>query len=194
MRICVYAAGSAHVDPIYFEVAKRLGAALAQANVHIVYGGGRTGLMGAVADAALANKGTVTGIIPRFMTEVEWQHNGVTSLEIVEDMRERKHRLLTNSDAVIALPGGCGTLEELLEAITLKRLGIYFKPIILLNTKQFWTPFHAFMQQIIDAKFMNPEHAQMWSLVDEPEQALPTILTTPAWHENARSFAAVKSK
>ena len=135
MRICVYAASSAHCDAVYQAAARRLGFLLAQAGATIVYGGGGTGLMGAVADGALDAGGHVIGIIPRFMTEVEWQHPGIANLEVVEDMRERKHRLLTGSDAVVALPGGCGTLEELFEAITLKRLALYFNPIVLLNTR-----------------------------------------------------------
>jgi len=192
MRICVYAASSRHCDPAYQAAARQLGEQLATAGCTIVYGGGAVGLMGALADGALAHGGRITGIIPRFMTEVEWQHRGVADLEIVEDMRERKHRLLTGSDAVVALPGGCGTLEELFEAITLKRLGIYFNPIVLVNTRNFYAPLHAFMQQVIDERFMNPEHAAMWSLVDAPEQVLPTIAATPKWREDARDYAAVR--
>src|SRR3546814_7838386 len=92
--------------------------------------------MGAVANGALEAGGEVIGILPRFMADLEWGHSGLTRLELVEDMRERKHRLLAGSDAVVALPGGCGTLEELFEAITLKRLGLYFKPIVLLNRSE----------------------------------------------------------
>jgi uncharacterized protein (TIGR00730 family) len=192
MRICVYAASSRHCDPIFHQAAQRLGAVLADAGCTIVYGGGAVGLMGALADSALARGGRVVGIIPRFMTEVEWQHPGVADLEVVEDMRERKHRLLTGSDAVIALPGGCGTLEELFEAITLKRLGIYFNPIVLVNTANFYAPLDAFMQQVIAARFMNPEHAQMWSLVDSPDDVLARIAATPKWREDARDYAAVR--
>ena len=192
MRICVYAASSAHCDPVYQAAARRLGFLLAEAGVTIVYGGGGTGLMGAVADGALDAGGHVIGIIPRFMTEVEWQHPGIANLEVVEDMRERKHRLLTGSDAVVALPGGCGTLEELFEAITLKRLALYFNPIVLLNTKDFYAPLQRFMEQVIGERFMNAEHGDMWSLVDTPEQVLPRIRATPRWHDGARRFAAVR--
>jgi uncharacterized protein (TIGR00730 family) len=100
--------------------------------------------------------------------------------------------LLTGSDAVVALPGGCGTLEELFEAITLKRLGLYFNPIILLNTLDFYRPLQTFMQQVIGERFMNPEHAAMWSLVDKPEEVLPAIRNTPRWLENARDYAVVR--
>jgi uncharacterized protein (TIGR00730 family) len=192
MRVCVYCASSAHCDPAYRDAAYGLGEILADAKCTLVYGGGAIGLMGAVADGALSKGGEVVGIIPRFMTEVEWQHPGVANLEVVEDMRERKHRLLTGSDAVVAMPGGCGTLEELFEAITLKRLGLYFNPIVLLNTRRFYDPLQTFMHTVVEERFLNREHADMWSLVDTPEDVLPRILSTPRWHENAREFAAVR--
>jgi uncharacterized protein (TIGR00730 family) len=193
MRICVYAASSSQCDRHYLDAARALGALLAREHCSIVYGGGAHGLMGALADGALDAGGEVIGVIPRFMIEVEWQHPGVANLEVVEDMRERKHRLLTGSDAVIALPGGCGTLEELFEAITLKRLGIYFNPIVLLNLRHFYAPLDAFMQQVIAEKFMNPEHAQMWSLVDSVAEVLPRIRQTPRWREDARAHASVRA-
>jgi uncharacterized protein (TIGR00730 family) len=192
MRVCVYCASSEQCDRAYHDAAMRLGALLARDGCTIVYGGGGVGLMGSLANGAIAEGGKVIGIIPRFMTEVEWQHPGLASLEVVEDMRERKHRLLTDSDAVVAMPGGCGTLEELFEAITLKRLGLYFNPIVLLNTKGFYTPLNAFMGQVIAERFMNPQHAAMWSLVDKPEDVLPTIRATPTWREDARDYAVVR--
>jgi uncharacterized protein (TIGR00730 family) len=192
MRVCVYAASSQQTDAVYRDAAFRLGGLLATAGCTVVYGGGSAGSMGAIANGALASGGEVIGILPRFMADLEWGHPGLTKLELVEDMRERKHRLLTGSDAVIALPGGCGTLEELFEAITLKRLGLYFNPIVLLNTRQFYAPLQTFMRRVIDERFMNPEHAAMWSLVDEPEQVLPVIRATPRWREDARNYAVVR--
>src|SRR4249920_2119993 len=140
MRICVYAASSPQAAPEFLDAARKLGEILAENQCSIVYGGGSQGLMGAVADGALSRGGQVIGILPKFMADLEWGHPGLTHLDLVEDMRERKHRLLSDSDAVIALPGGCGTLEELSEAITLKRLGLYFNPIVLVNTNGFWDP------------------------------------------------------
>ena len=192
MRICVYCASSQMCDAAYHVAATRLGELLAEARCTIVYGGGAVGLMGSLANGALSKGGKVIGIIPRFMREVEWQHPGIENLEIVEDMRERKHRLLTGSDAVVALPGGCGTLEELFEAITLKRLGLYFNPIVLLNTRDFFSPLQAFMDKVIGERFMNPEHAAMWSLVDTPEGVLPRIRATEKWREDARDYAVVR--
>lgn len=192
MRVCVYCASSEKVDATYHDAARRLGALLARDNCTIVYGGGAVGLMGSLANGALQARGKVIGVIPRFMTEVEWQHPGLASLEIVEDMRERKHRLLTDSDAVVAMPGGCGTLEEVFEAITLKRLGLYFNPIVFLNTNGFYTPLQTFMRRVIDERFMNAEHEQMWSLVDAPDDVLPTIRATAKWREDARDYAVVR--
>ena len=192
MRICVYAASSPQAAPAYHQAANRLGAILADNGCSIVYGGGSQGLMGALADGALSRGGEVVGILPKFMADLEWGHPGLTHLDLVEDMRERKHRLLTGSDAVVALPGGCGTLEELFEAITLKRLGLYFNPIVLLDTNGFYTPLQAFLEQVIAEKFLNPGHAAMWSLVESPEQVLPRIRETPAWREDARDYAIVR--
>ena len=192
MRICVYAASSPQAAPAYHEAASRLGATLAGNGCSIVYGGGSQGLMGALADGALSRGGEVVGILPKFMADLEWGHPGLTQLDLVEDMRERKHKLLTGSDAVVALPGGCGTLEELFEAITLKRLGLYFNPIVLLDTNGFYQPLQAFLAQVIAEKFLNPGHAAMWSLVDSPEDVLPRIRETPAWREDARDYAIVR--
>lgn len=193
MRICVYCASSEHCDRIYHDAASALGRALAEAGCTIVYGGGAVGLMGSLANGALAAGGDVIGIIPRFMTEIEWQHPGLASLEVVEDMRERKHRLLTGSDAVVALPGGCGTLEEMFEALTLKRLGLYFNPIVLVNTNGFYAPLQQFMEQMIEQRFMNPQHRQMWTLVDIVGEVLPAIRSAPRWREDARNYAVVRS-
>ncbi len=192
MRICIYAASSPQAAPEFLDAARRLGEILAENQCSIVYGGGSQGLMGAVANGALSRGGQVIGILPKFMADLEWGHPGLTHLDLVEDMRERKHKLLTGSDAVVALPGGCGTLEELFEAITLKRLGLYFNPIILLNTRNFYAGLQQFMDHVIEERFLNPEHAQMWSLANAPDDVLPAIKATPAWREDARDYAIVR--
>ncbi|MBX3700738.1 MAG: TIGR00730 family Rossman fold protein [Dokdonella sp.] len=192
MRVCVYCASSALVDPAYLAAARELGATLAREQCTVVYGGGGTGLMGALADGALAAGGEVIGIIPRFMVEVEWQHPGVGDMQVVEDMRERKHRLLTGSDAVVALPGGCGTLEELSEALTLKRLALYAKPILLLDINGFYAPLERFLEQMIEQRFMNIEHRGLWTRVTRVADVLPTIRATPDWDANARAYAAAR--
>ena len=192
MRVCVYCASSEHCDRVYHEAAHALGRTLAAAGCTVVYGGGAVGLMGSLANGALEAGGAVVGIIPRFMTEVEWQHPGIANLEVVEDMRERKHRLLTGSDAVVALPGGCGTLEELFEAMTLKRLGLYFNPIVLLDTNGFYTPLAGFLDRMIEQRFMNPEHRGLWTMVERVDEVLPAIRDTPRWSEDARGYAVVR--
>jgi uncharacterized protein (TIGR00730 family) len=194
-RCTVYAASSPHSAPEFLDTARRLGGVLAQAGWTLVYGGGSQGSMGAVADGALEAGGEVVGILPRFMADLEWGHPRLTRLELVEDMRERKHRLLQDSDAVVALPGGCGTLEELFEAITLKRLGLFRAPILLLDTRDYWLPLMRFMDaQVIGERFMNPEHAGMWTRVTDAAQVLPTIAATPLWREDARDYAIVRPR
>ena len=191
MRICVYCASSDKADAVYRDAARELGGLIAGAGHTLVFGGGSAGSMGAVADGALDAGGEVVGIIPRFMADLEWSHQGLTDLQLVGDMRERKHRLLTDSDAVVALPGGCGTLEEVFEAMTLKRLGLYLNPIILLDTLDYWQPLDAFLHRVIAAHFMNAEHARMWQRVATPAEVLPAIDAAPRWSEAARDFAVV---
>lgn len=187
--VCVYAASSkaCHLD--YLEAARRLGVFLADQQFDIIYGGGRVGLMGALADGALSRGGRVKGVLPKFMNDLEWGHSGLTELHLVEDMRTRKHHLLSDSDAVVALPGGCGTLEELLEAITLKRLGIYLKPIVLVNIRRFYDPLLQLLASAIQERFMDQRHHAMWQVVTRPEDVAHAIATAQTWHPEARSFA-----
>src|SRR5580704_2608415 len=171
-RVCVYCASSERVDKAYLDAARRLGEVLANNSITVVYGGGAIGLMGRLADGVLANGGHVIGVIPRFMQELEWDHRGLTELQVVENMRERKHLMLTDSDAAIALPGGSGTLEELLEAITLKRLGIYLQPIVLVNILGFFDPLLTLFERCIREHFMDERHAAMWQVADRPEDVM----------------------
>jgi hypothetical protein len=140
MRICIYCASSAKIDEVYFDATERLAKILVNSKVQVIYGGGGHGLMGKLADTVLAQGGQIKGIMPQFMNEVEWAHKSVTDIEFTKTMHERKSKFLENIDALIALPGGTGTLEELLEAITLKRLGQFTKPIIILNTNGYYDP------------------------------------------------------
>jgi len=189
--VCVYCASSRIAHPDYRSAARRLGEVLAEQGVAVVYGGGAVGSMGALADGALARGGRVIGILPRFMAELEWGHKGLSDLELVEDLRTRKHRMLTLSQAAIALPGGSGTLEELLEAITLKRLGLYLNPIVLVNTRGFFTPLLELLTRAVDEHFMDPRHHLMWQVVATPEEVPQALATAPAWSAQARDFAAV---
>lgn len=190
-RIAVYCASSDKTDPEFQQAARRLGECLARERVTIVYGGGRVGSMGQLADGALSEGGYVVGVIPNFMAEIEWGHTGVNELHIVDDMHGRKRLMLERADAVVALPGGTGTFEELLEAITLKRLGIFLKPIILVNTRRFYDRFQELMDYCVVEKFMSPRHLKLWQVVDQPEEVLPAILQTPPWNEGDLQGAVV---
>jgi hypothetical protein len=148
--------------------------------------------MGRMAAAALSAGGKVTGILPRFMDELEWGNRAVTELRIVDDMHERKRLMLELSDAVIALPGGCGTLEELFEAITWKRLGLYFGPVLLVNVNRFYDPCIELLNRTVDEGFMNAKHREMWTVVAGPEDVVEALRTTPAWTRDARAFARVE--
>jgi uncharacterized protein (TIGR00730 family) len=189
--VCVYCASSRTSHPEYREAAFRLGAVLAGQELEIVYGGGARGSMGALADGALSKGGRVVGVLPKFMADLEWGHPGLTELELVEDMRVRKHMMLTRSQAAIALPGGSGTLEELLEAITLKRLGLYLNPILLINTRGFFDPLLELLARAIEERFMDQRHARMWEVVAQPEEVPEALSRAPVWDAGARSFAAL---
>lgn len=187
--VCIYCASSESCDPEFHAVAHRLGALLAAVGARIVYGGGRVGSMGALAQGALAAGGHVTGIIPRFMQELEWGHGGLTELKIVEDMRVRKHEMLTRASAVVALAGGCGTLEELFEAITLKRLGLYLGPIVIVNTRGYYDPLVRLLEDSVRERFMDERHLDMWQVVATAEQVPAAIASAVPWDSGHRHFA-----
>lgn len=189
--ICVYCASSTQVKPSYFEATARLARILADANLSIVYGGGSNGLMGQLADSTLLAGGKITGIIPRFMCEVEWNHTNLTELILVETMHERKEKMAMMADAVVALPGGCGTMEELLEVITWKRLGIFTKPIIIVNLEGYFDALISMLDRAVDEHFMRDEHRYMWKVIETPEDVLIAIKDSVSWDSNARAFAAL---
>ncbi|MCA1778997.1 MAG: TIGR00730 family Rossman fold protein [Xanthomonadaceae bacterium] len=192
-RVTVYAASSQALAPEYFDVAARLGKTLAQAGLPIVYGGGGSGLMGALADAAIEAGGTVHGVIPEFLMNLEKGHENLTSLDVVPDMRIRKHRMLEHSRAVVTLPGGCGTFEEVFEAMTLKRLGQYFGPIILVNSNGYYDLLLEFLHHSVRERFMNQAHLDLWHTVDQPEDVPGALETVEPWSADALRFASVES-
>lgn len=189
--VCVYCASSTKIDPAYFDAASEMGRLLGERRIRVINGAGNIGLMRAVSDAVLEAGGRVTGVIPRFMVEQGWHHEGLTELVEVEDMHRRKQRMAEWSDAVIALPGGCGTLEELLEIITWKQLGLYLNPIVILNTKHYFDPLLEMLRRAVDEQFMRPQHAAMWAVTDKPAQAVELIYTQPIWSKELRKFAAM---
>jgi len=189
--ITVYCASSQQCNLEYHDAARRLGHVLADHGITIVYGGGAIGSMGALADGALARGGMVVGVLPRFMQELEWGHKGLSELHLVDDMRQRKERMLRGSHGVVALPGGCGTLEELFEAITLKRLGLFVHPIILVNTRRFFDPLVQLLSSSIEERFMDERHAVMWQVVADPEDVPGALASAPPWSSAAQRFAVL---
>lgn len=190
MRVCVYCASSRQCDPIYHQAAARLGCELARAGVAIVYGGGSVGSMGSLASAALAEGGRVIGVIPQFMYDLEWSHRSLSELLVVNDMHERKRLMIDSVDAVVALPGGCGTFEELLEAMTWKRLGLFGGAIVIVNTEDFYRPLVELLERSIERRFMDERHRTMWTVVAEPEQVMDAIRDSPPWPRQNRRFAS----
>ncbi len=189
--VCVYCASSSKIDKAFFEAARELGRLLAENDLQCVCGAGRKGLMGALADSVLETGGTVKGIIPRFMYEEGWYHPNLSDLILTDSMHERKALMAEHSDAVIAMPGGCGTLEELLEIITWKQLGLYFNPIVILNIDGYYNPLIEMLKQAVDKTFMRPEHADMWMVAQTPQEAIEMLYTSVQFSENPRKFAAI---
>ncbi|MFR8838811.1 TIGR00730 family Rossman fold protein [Bacteroides nordii] len=189
--VCVYSASSTKIDEVYFNAARQLGQLLAKRRIRLINGAGSIGLMRSVADAVLENGGEVTGVIPKFMVEQGWHHTGLSKLVEVESMHERKRLMADLSDAVIALPGGCGTLEELLEIITWKQLGLYLNPIVILNTNGFFDPLLDMLTRAIDENFMRRQHGEIWHVATTPEEAVELIYTVPVWDASIRKFAAI---
>ena len=190
-NVCVYSASSTQIDPIYFQAADTLGRLLAQKGINLINGAGCLGLMSRISDAALATGGTVTGITPHFMVEQNRHHKGLTHLIETETMHERKRMMADLSDGIIALPGGCGTMEELLEIITWKQLGLYLKPIVILNTNGFYNPLLEMLERAIDQHFMRRQHGSIWQVAQTPDEAIQLLYTTPMWSKDIRKFAAI---
>ena len=159
--------------------------------IRLINGAGKIGLMRAVADAVLENGGKATGVIPHFMVKEGWHHSGLTQLMEVETMHERKKLMADLSDGIIALPGGCGTLEELLEIITWKQLGLYLKPIVILNTNNFYAPLLEMLQKAISENFMRIQHGGIWQTASTPAEAVDLLYNTPHWDSGIRKFAAL---
>lgn len=173
--VCVFCGGNPGARPSYTEAAKELGAALAAQGLAVVYGGASVGLMGAVADAALAKGGAVHGVLPEFMIAREIAHGRLTELELVKSMHERKARMAERSDAFVALPGGFGTMDELFEVLTWSQLGMHQKPVALLDVDGYYTSLVAFLDHAANEGLLRPEHRAML-FVERDAAALVTRL------------------
>lgn len=173
--VCVYCGSSSRVAENYREAARQLGEALARQGIELVYGGGRIGLMGICADAALAAGGRVTGIIPRHLHDVEVGHQGATRLLVTENMHERKRLMFEMSDAFLVLPGGLGTLDETFEIITWRQLALHDKPIIVVDIEGYWRPFRALVQHVVDEGFARPTVLSLFKVVPSIEEAFTAL-------------------
>jgi len=175
VNVCVFCASSANIDVRYLEAARELGTLLAQGGWRCVNGGGAVGLMGALTDGALDAGGEVTGVIPKFMVDKGWCYDRLEDVIVTADMHQRKQMMSDMADAVIALPGGVGTLEELLETLTWRQLGLVKKPVIILNTLGYYDPLLSMLQHAIDEGFMKPSHNQLWTVAATPQEAIDRL-------------------
>jgi uncharacterized protein (TIGR00730 family) len=181
MTVCIFASSSSRINEEYGVAASELGRLLAEAGISVVYGGGGIGLMGKLADSVIENNGKITGVIPTFMKDEGWDHSAVKDMILTPDMSERKKRMFNLADAVIALPGGVGTLEELTEAITLKQLGIFKGPIVILNTLNFYKSFLDFLDNMVTGHFLRYEHKGIWEIAETPHEAVLKASAKDNW-------------
>jgi hypothetical protein len=171
-RLCVYCGSNAGADPVFAELAAHLGTALARRQIGLVYGGGNVGLMGVLADAALAAGGEVVGVIPEQLLRAEIAHHGLTHLEVVGSMQERKNRMSELAEGFIALPGGFGTLDELTEMLTWTQLGLQAKPVVLLDARGFFQQLFAWFDAAVEAGFVRPAHRMLAQRAHDVDEAI----------------------
>ncbi|HET8726019.1 MAG TPA: TIGR00730 family Rossman fold protein [Alphaproteobacteria bacterium] len=177
--ICVYCGSSLRVADRFKKTAERLGRLIADQRLQLVYGGGRVGLMGIVADAALNAGGRVVGIIPEHIQVLEVEHTGLTELHIVDSMHTRKQMMVERSDAFVLLPGGFGTLDETFEIVTWKQLGLHDKPIVLVDEAGYWQPLLDLIDHMIDEGFARPEHRNLYRVARDVDQVFEALSLAP---------------
>lgn len=190
-RICIYCASSTKIDDCYFRDARKLGQLMAAKGIAVINGAGKMGLMKASTDGCLEAGGEAIGIIPSFMVKEGWCYQEMTQIIETPNMHIRQQKMAEMSDAAIVLPGGCGTFAEMMELITWKQLGLYLKPIIILNTNGYYNPLIQALQQAVDMNFMRQQHSAIWQVASTPEEALKLVLETPLWDTSIRRFAAI---
>ena len=191
MTVCIFASSSSRIKNEYAVAASKLGILLARAEMDVVFGGGGIGLMGKLADSVIASGGIITGVIPSFMKDEGWDHLAVNEMIVTQDMGERKKLMFSMADAVVALPGGIGTLEELTEAITLKQLGLFRGPIIILNTLEYYRSFIDFLEHMISGNFLRYEHKGMWEIASTPKEVMTCLEKNEKWIHDPRSIAKI---
>ena len=190
-KIAVYCASSTQIDDCYFQDAYRLGQLMAEQGITLVNGAGNMGLMAASANGCLEAGGKAIGVIPTFMIREGWCHNGMTEIIETADMHERQAKIAEITDAGIFLPGGIGTFAEMTELIVWKQLGLYLKPIILLNTNGYFDSLLNTLHLAIKENVMRPVHADIWQVAPTPEDAVKMALETPLWDTSIRRFAKI---
>ena len=189
--VAVYCASSNKIRPSYVEAAERLGAEFAKHGIRLIYGDGGIGLMAATARGALAEGGEVLGIIPQFMVDQGWNNPNSTETIVTQTMHQRKAKICKLADAMVALPGGIGTFEELLECLTWKQLGLHNSPVVILNTEGYYDRLLACIDYMIEEQMMRPIHREMFTVVSQPEEVLDAILSSPEWDPSTRRLAAI---
>ena len=177
--LSVFCGSKTGVNPHYRAVAERLGIIMAERGIRLVYGGGNIGLMGIIADTVMDAGGEVIGVIPDFLMKFEVGKTNVNELIVVDSMHERKKRMFELSDGVVVLPGGLGTLDEAFEVITWKQLRQHDKPIVIVNVDNYWAPFEALVQNMIDHGFAHPAITELYTLVDSAESVFSALETAP---------------
>lgn len=190
-KIAVYCASSTQIDKCYFRDARQLGKLMAEQNITLINGAGNMGLMAESANGCLEAGGRAIGIIPTFMIKEGWCHESMSEIIETSDMHIRQAKMAEISDAGIFLPGGCGTFAELMELITWKQLGLYLKPIILLNTNGYFDAMLNTLHLAISQNFMRPVHADIWRVAPTSEDALKMAIETPLWDTSIRRFAKI---
>jgi len=182
--LCVYCGSSDRGSPAHHDAALRLGSTMAKAGIRLVYGGGRIGMMGRIADAVMDSGGEVIGIIPQFLEQVEVGHSGVTQLIVTENMHDRKQKMAEMSDAFLIMPGGLGTLEETFEILTWKQLGLHEKPVIIADIGGYWRHLTNLIDHMIAENYAKPENRALFQVIDNIEELLPALSAMPAYdHE-----------
>lgn len=190
--VAVYCASSNQLRPSFFQAAEELGRLFAQEHIRVVYGDGGIGLMGALAKGVVSHGGHITGVIPQFMVDEGWNNPLSTETRVVQTMHERKAMIESISDAMVALPGGIGTFEELLECLTWKQLGLHTKPVVILNQDGYYDELLQALDKMVDEHFMRPVHRQsMFTVVSRPEEVIPALRNAPAWDSSIRRQAAI---
>jgi len=190
-NVCVYCASSTRIASCYVEAADQLGQILGNHHLRVITGGGIHGLMKTVEEAAMRTGAEVYGIIPHFMVEQHWEHPNITKLIEVNNMSDRKNLMNKMADAIVVLPGGCGTLDELTEAITLKQLGHFDGPIVILNINCYYDALIAQLQTALNQHFMGEIHSQLWSVANNTDEVINQIYNAPEWDKDLSKFAVI---